>query len=139
MNPKKANKLIKPAAEATNCNETLVQDLVEFYWADVRKALVEMKSHNIFIQNLGTFKIKSWKLSEARKKYETMIKYYEERQITNKMTFQRFSILKDKQSKLDCINKVQKMVDDDKIKKQQIKQKRNGITKTNLGSPDADS
>ena len=139
MNPKKANKLIKPAAEATNCNETLVQDLVEFYWADVRKALVEMKSHNIFIQNLGTFKIKSWKLSEAREKYETMIKYYEERQITNKMTFQRFSILKDKQSKLDCINKVQKMVDDDKIKKQQIKQKRNGITKTNLGSPDADS
>jgi len=96
LNPKKPSDIFPIVAEAANAKEQLVEDIVSFYWKEVRDTLVNCKSHNVFIDGLGTFKAKPWKLPEVILKYERMVKKYQEL-ITgeNKLTLQKFSILKD--------------------------------------------
>ena len=125
MNPKKPSDIFPIVAEAANAKEQLVEDIVSFYWKEVRDTLVNCKSHNVFIDGLGTFKAKPWKLPEVILKYERMVKKYQEL-ITgeNKLTLQKFSILKDYEEKLEKLYELRKMIDADKDKKEQVKQKR---------------
>lgn len=124
MVPKKPNTLLKATAEATGDDLKLVQDITSFFWEDTRKALVDLRSHNIYIESFGTFVVKSWKLPEVENKLCQLIAHYNELQESKKMTFQRFSILKDLQHRLDKINAVKEMIAKDVIKKQQVKDKR---------------
>jgi len=125
LNPKKPSDIFPIVAEATGAKEQLVEDIVSFYWKEVRDTLVNCKSHNVFIDGLGTFKAKPWKLPEVILKYERMVKKYQEL-ITgeNKLTLQKFSILKDYEEKLEKLYELRKMIDADKDKKEQVKQKR---------------
>lgn len=124
MVPKKPNTLLKAAAEATGNDLQLVEDITSFFWEDTRKALVDLRSHNIYIESFGTFVVKGWKLPEVENKLCSLIAHYNELQESKKMTFQRFSILKDLQLRLDKINAVKEMIAKDVIKKQQVKDKR---------------
>lgn len=137
MIPKKASDHIKPTAQELGVPEDLVQDLTAFYWSDVRKALVELKGHNIYVENLGTFQIKHWKLDDTEKSYQDTFRKYQERQETYSMTFQRFSIMKDLQSQIDKIKGVRESWLRDQEKKEQVKNKRNE-SKTNMDTPEAD-
>lgn len=125
MVPKKPNTLLKAAAEATGNDLQLVEDITSFFWEDTRKALVDLRSHNIYIESFGTFVVKSWKIPETEKSLVAQITHYNDLQESKKMTFQRFSILKDLQQRLDKINAVKEMIAKDLIKKQQVKDKRN--------------
>lgn len=137
MIPKKASDHIKPTAQDLNVPEDLVQDLTAFYWSEVRKALVDLRSHNIYIDNLGTFQIKHWKLDETEGSYKDTIQKYQERQETGNMTFQRFSIMKDLQKQVDKIQGVRESWLKDQEKKEQVKNKRNE-PKANMDTPEAD-
>jgi nucleoid DNA-binding protein len=55
MIPKKANKLYSTVAEDLNVSETLVEDVVEFYYKEVRKNLSELSEPRINIEGLGHF------------------------------------------------------------------------------------
>ena len=131
MVPKKSREFIKPTAQITETDPELVQDFTDFYWKEVRKALVEMKAHNIYVDSLGTFKVKTWKLQETREKYSEMINRYKPTQETGEISFQKFSIMKDLQSRVDRIQELEKMIQADEDKKQQVKNKRNE-SKTNM-------
>lgn len=124
MVPKKPKTLLKETAEVTGNNLQLVEDITSFFWEDTRKALVELRSHNIYIESFGTFVVKGWKLPEVETKLCQTIAYYNELQESKKMTFQRFSILKDLQARLDKIKAVKEMIAKDQVKKQQVKDKR---------------
>jgi len=141
LNPKKPSDLFSIVAQAADAKEQLVEAIVSFYWKEVRDNLVNCKSHNVFINGLGTFKAKPWKLPEVILKYEKMVKKYQEL-ITgeNKLTLQKFSILKDYEEKLEKLYKLRKMIDADKDKKDQVKQKRYAEkNKNNLGQPENDN
>lgn len=77
---------------------------------------MDLRSHNIYIESFGTFVVKSWKLPEVENKLCQLIAHYNELQESKKMTFQRFSILKDLQLRLDKINAVKEMIAKDLIK-----------------------
>lgn len=124
MVPRKTVELIKPTAEATNVSIELVQDLLSFYWIEVRKAIIEMRGHNIFVDSLGTFRMKFWKVPEVIEKYERMIAYYEKKQVENKISFQRFAIMKELQIRLERVNSVHVLIKQDLVKKQEVKEKR---------------
>lgn len=74
LNPKKAKTLISEVASQTGCPENLVEDLMSFYWQEVRKALSSLKHQRIHITNLGDFIIKHWKMHE---KIENLEKWEE--------------------------------------------------------------
>jgi hypothetical protein len=70
LNPKKAKDLIKPTAEITLHSEDLINAVVSFYWAEVRKSLSGLKHSRIHITNLGDFTIKHWKIEDKIKSLE---------------------------------------------------------------------
>jgi nucleoid DNA-binding protein len=132
LNPKKANSLAKEVAEKLNVEETLVKDLIEFYWVEVRKAIVNLKHYNIHIDGLGVFRVKAWKIDEIKKMYENVIaKYKSQIDSGEKITMQKFAIMKDFEKKLQALNDVQKIIDADENKRKQIKQKRYEIINKN--------
>jgi DNA-binding transcriptional regulator PaaX len=120
--------------------QQLVEDLLSFYWADVRKSIVEMRGPRIFVEGLGTFVVKHWKLPELEEKYLRYLKYYEDRILENRMSFQKFAIKKEVEVRIAKIQAIRAMSDKELERKKQVKEKRNAdIAKGNLQSPQADT
>lgn len=53
MNPKKANKLYKQFAEENSYEENLVENIIEFYYKNVRNLLTNLSYPRINIDGLG--------------------------------------------------------------------------------------
>ncbi len=70
MLPKSSKHFIKPTADQLECNLTLVEDAVGFFYQELRRNLVEMKHPNIQVQNLGSFKAKTNELPKLIAKYQ---------------------------------------------------------------------
>lgn len=62
LKPKKAKEFIPELATKLNLSENLVEDIIDFYWQDVRKSLSSLKHSRIHLTNLGDFTVKHWKL-----------------------------------------------------------------------------
>jgi len=54
---KKTKELIPTVAKEINVSEELVKDVVDFYYKKVSDCMINLEEPNIFIKNLGTFKI----------------------------------------------------------------------------------
>lgn len=55
MNPKKVKKIYDIVSEDLNIKKDLVEDLVEFYYKDVRKLLTNLEYPRINVDGLGQF------------------------------------------------------------------------------------
>lgn len=55
MNPKKVKKIYDVVSEDLNIKKDLVEDLVEFYYKDVRKLLTNLEYPRINVDGLGQF------------------------------------------------------------------------------------
>lgn len=64
MRPSKAKDLIPKVAKELSLSERLVEDVVDFYWRDVRRNLVGLANPRIHLTNLGDFTIKHWKIDD---------------------------------------------------------------------------
>ena len=62
MRPKKAKELIAELAEELVVSPDCAQDIIMFYWQEVRKNLSSLSHERIHITNLGDFTIKHWKI-----------------------------------------------------------------------------
>lgn len=131
MRPKKTKLLIQKTAEITGLDEKLVDDFSSYYWNEVRKSMVEMRGHRIFVEGFGTFYAKEWKVADLKKKFEEIIASYNKMITANRMTYQKYAILKDVELKLEKVLNLEKMIEADKIKKLNVKEKRYGIIKEN--------
>jgi len=58
MNPRKAKRIYEIVSEDLNIKKDLVEDLVEFYYKDVRKLLTNLEYPRINIDGLGQFMAK---------------------------------------------------------------------------------
>jgi len=70
LRPKKAKDFIPQVAKDLHLAEKLIEDVVDFYWQEVRKSLSSLKHSRIHITNLGDFTIKHWKIDEKIKQLE---------------------------------------------------------------------
>lgn len=59
MIPKKASDLYKEVSETCEVSESLVENLIEFFYKDLRDNLTNLKHPRINVLGLGHFKIKS--------------------------------------------------------------------------------
>lgn len=55
MNPKKVKKIYDIVSEDLNIKKDLIEDLVEFYYKDVRKLLTNLEYPRINVDGLGQF------------------------------------------------------------------------------------
>jgi len=139
--PKKASDVIPKTALETDSSEELVNDIVSYYWAEVRKSLVEMKGDQINVIGIGTFKIKHWKLDETREKYKSYLIRYQKLADEHKLNFQQFAIQKEIELRMIKIENMIEMVERNKLKKQSIKLKRNELAnkiETDIQQPEKD-
>jgi len=124
--PKKARQLIPDVAQKLDLAETLVDDVVSFYWKEVRKSITGLRHHSVYVETLGTFKAKSWKLDGLRKKYDDFSNHC----TTN--TFTRYALKKEAEDRRDKIQRIIDMLKQEDLKKQQIKKKRNEDSNDNM-------
>ena len=70
LNPKKAKQFIPHVAEELSLQESLVEDVISYYWQEVRKSLSKLKHNRVHITNLGDFTTKHWKLNDKIQQLE---------------------------------------------------------------------
>jgi nucleoid DNA-binding protein len=129
LNPKKAKDFKKPTAEELGLSEDLVSKFVDFYWEKVRKTLTELEYPSIEILNLGTFKIKHWKINETVENYKNMIE-----RMSGK-----FSVYKRQMEFLSRINKLEslkKQVEEKEVKFKEKKDARKNKDNLEKQEPD---
>ena len=49
MTPKKVKTIIKKTSDDLNISESIVDDVISFYWKQVRESIVEVKSNSLKI------------------------------------------------------------------------------------------
>lgn len=74
LHPRKAKTLIPEVATLTEQSESLVKDVIDFYWQEIRKSMSSLKHQRIHLTNLGDFTIKHWKMKQ---KIENLEKWEE--------------------------------------------------------------
>ena len=89
MLPKNSKHFIHPTSEKLDLELTLVEDVISFYYTELRKALGNLESHNIQVECLGMFRIKKKELPKLIKKYENHLS------IIKPETFNQMAIKKD--------------------------------------------
>lgn len=94
MIPKKSSSLYKELAEQLDQNQNLVQDIIEFYYGELRKTLSNLSHPRINIEGLGHFVAKAGLIRKSIPKYtksldthdtSTYGAYYNRKMIENKL------------------------------------------------------
>ena len=125
MIPKKAKDFIKLTAQKTNQSEDLVKAIINFYWKTIREEIVSMEHLNISVANLGTFKVKHWKIDDVINKYNNKIKKFDG-------DFKYFNSKKKLEDRIAVLENIKKQVEENKIKFETIKKKRDEQSKNNM-------
>lgn len=132
MLPKKAKDFKKPVAEELNLPEDLVDKLVDMYWETLRKEIINMDKKAINIPNLGSFKVKYWKIDEAVGKYAKVIE-----KLNGKFT--GYNLKKDLEERIIKLNNIKKIVAEEHEKFNKIREQRYGKkNKNDMEEPSSD-
>ena len=128
MNPKKVKVLHTIVSEDLNIKTELVEDLIEFYYKEVRGLLSNLESPRINIDGLGQFVVKSGVVVKSTEHITKIIDSHDT------STFKAYHNLKGIEQKLDLLNKLTVKIKQETSKKSQFfKDKNNGkYTKDNL-------
>ena len=74
LHPRKAKEFISDVASELGHTENIVNDVVMYYWQEIRKSLSTLKHQRIHLTNLGDFVIKHWKVDDKME----MLEHWEE-------------------------------------------------------------
>jgi nucleoid DNA-binding protein len=83
MIPKKSEKIIKQVSEDLDLSEIMVDDIVNFYYKEVRKILSNLEHIRVDIIGLGNFVIKRGSVEKMTKKYQNIMNKYDTQTFTN--------------------------------------------------------
>jgi nucleoid DNA-binding protein len=120
MRPKKAKEFIKPTALKMDLSESMVEDIVSFYWSAIQKALSNIESASVTVASLGIFKVRVKNIKKLQARYT---KYLENTNIES-MTFNKHSVKKLAEFKLERISIIEKELEEQRQKKEEVKLKR---------------
>jgi hypothetical protein len=111
----KAKEFIPKTAENLNLSENLVEDVIDFYWQEIRKSLSSLKHQRVHVTNLGDFIIKHWKIDN---KIDSLEKWEE----TNKQKgMQQISARFKTAENLFELKEIKKVIDEEGQRKDFIK------------------
>ncbi len=124
MIPKKPKLLYKQLAEETNLNETLIDNLITFYYKEVRSEMSALNHTKIYIDGLGQFVVKSKTVDNLILKYERIIAKADNYSFSSYHNKIRLT------TRLEELNAIKLKLQEDKSKKQNFLIEKNG-RKTN--------
>lgn len=119
MLPKNSKHFIKPTADKLDCSVELVDDVVSFFYSDVRRSLTEMEGPNIHIDCLGTFKAKPKELPKLVAKLKKNL------DVLKPETFSQMTMHKNLTLKLERVTGLQKMILAEKVRRSEFMQIKN--------------
>lgn len=130
MLPKSSKHYIQPTAETLEIDALLVEEAVSFYYSTLRKALSDLKCHNIQVENLGSFKAKKKELPKL------VAKYTKHLSVLNVETLKAMRTKIDVEEKLEKVRGLQKQIRDDNVRKMEFfkKKEENGNIRTDMES-----
>ena len=70
MRPRKAKELIPEVSKELGIPQDIVEDVIDYYWQEIRKNLSSLKHTRVHLTNLGDFTIKHWKIDEKIEMFE---------------------------------------------------------------------
>ena len=70
MRPINSKEFILPTAVMVELPKSVVKDIVNYYWQEIRQSMGSMKHPRLHIANLGDFVVKDWKLNERIRRIE---------------------------------------------------------------------
>jgi nucleoid DNA-binding protein len=120
MRPKKAKEFIKPTALNMNLSESMVEDVISFYWSAIQKALSNIESASVTVAGLGIFKVRVKKIKKLQARYTK----YLENTDPESMTFNKHSVKKLAEFKLERLSIIEKDLEKERKKKEEVKLKR---------------
>jgi hypothetical protein len=127
MIPKKSSILYKPVAEELNISETLVEDLISFYYKEVRFHLSSLSHPRINVDGLGHFVAKSFFIEK------TIPRLTNKLMIHDTSTFNAYFSKKQSELKLESLITLKLKIDEEFNRKIEFKKIKNeGFIKNNL-------
>ena len=111
MIPKKSSILYKPVAEELNISETLVEDLISFYYKEVRQNLSNLVFPRINIEGLGHFIIRTKLVRNAIPRYTNLLENHDT------STFAAYYNKKGIETKLELLIELDKIIQQQELKK----------------------
>ena len=127
MIPKKYNILYKPVAEELNISETLVEDVISFYYKEVRFHLSSLSHPRINVDGLGQFVAKSFFIEK------TIPRLTNKLMIHDTSTFNAYFSKKQSELKLESLIALKLKIDEEFNRKIEFKKIKNeGFIKNNL-------
>lgn len=131
MNPKKSTKLYKAVAEDLNISESLVENLIELYYKDLRTCMSQLSHTRLNVTGLGHFYAKSQKIKKDIVGIGAILKTHDV------STFKAYFNKKNYEETLDRLIILDKELTEEK--QLRINHKDESSTKSNLGKQDTDS
>jgi len=131
MVPKKTKDLYVQLAEEQNLSETLIQDVVEYYYKQVKQNMINIAHPRIDVSGLGQFIVKVSTVERGLEKTEKVLKAQDE------STFKGYHFKKVLEERLVLLKSIQQKMLEAKEEKQKFREKKNeSSTKSNLGEQD---
>lgn len=120
MNPKKSKKIYELVSEDLNIKQELVEDLVEFYYKEVRMLLSNLKNPRINIDGLGQFVAKPMIIKKAIDKLHKVLDEHDT------STFKAYHNKKAMENKLELLKNLSLKLSEQATKKSEFfKNKKN--------------
>lgn len=133
MIPKKASQLYKELSEELNVSSDFIEDLVQAYYKNVRNNLTNLTHPRINVEGLGQFVARPSLVKKSIQRFKKILNSHDT------STFKAYFNKKMLEDKVECLEKLDKKIDEQVLKKETFKNKKNEeYIKTNLGQQEAD-
>jgi hypothetical protein len=133
LNPKKPKTLLENLHLDLDLDKSLVLDIVDFYWLNVRKSITQISYPRIGIENLGSFELKIKSLQNTIDKYQNALDK------TDTSNFRKYSKYMAIKNRIEVLENSKSVILEEKQRKQQIKINRYGNTPGSLEEERKDS
>jgi 4-alpha-glucanotransferase len=128
MIPKKSNKLYKDISEELDISNILVEELIEFYYNEVRQLLSNLVFPRINVEGLGQFVARPKLVRNAIPRYTKILQSHDT------STFAAYYNKKSLETKLNLLILLEQKITEQELKKTNFKKtKYESITKNTLG------
>tara|TARA_S200002703_G_scaffold49279_3_gene42652 strand:+ start:2856 stop:3239 length:384 start_codon:yes stop_codon:yes gene_type:complete len=123
MNPKKARLLYEEVSETEDVPKQLVENLLDFYYKNVRTLLSELYHPRINITGLGLFTARDRAITKAIPKFE---KYLENHDTSTYSAYYNKKMLEEK---IEFLHSIKEQIEAEKKRKEQFIKEKNGLKK----------
>jgi hypothetical protein len=134
MIPKKSSLLYKELAEELNCPLELVEDLIQYYYKEIRNNLTNLTHPRINVDGLGQFVARPGLVKKSIQRYKKALDSHDT------STFGAYFNKKMLEDKVECLENLDKKLNALELDKENFKKEKNEKhTENNMAKPETDT